>query len=293
MLCDTFQGSGNHGSLEDRLDEPLASASGLVDKQSVTLVPRAADAAAGGVGAPIALGAPVCLPAPAKARRGSDSDDGYAMGSLFDDEPTPVVTTRAASGYKPKAKCAAPLLLVICLLQYGNKMGCPSAERTACMRSSRKLRVALTCVCSSITSGVLPGIATVMLAVVKKVASPAAWSGLPLTHTTPPLPCRCSAHRIASHRRGSFFSVQEDAVNLRAGALPGAAGLGNLGNTCFMNSSLQCLSHALPIMRCFLTGAFNQARTEACHVCLVPSTSCCGSQSSASAFGTAGGVRAV
>ena len=36
----------------------------------------------------------------------------------------------------------------------------------------------------------------------------------------------------------------------------GLAGLSNLGNTCFMASSLQCLSHAPPLAAFFLAGTY-------------------------------------
>ncbi|KAI9511390.1 hypothetical protein F5148DRAFT_1171203 [Russula earlei] len=44
----------------------------------------------------------------------------------------------------------------------------------------------------------------------------------------------------------------------RSSIKPGTLGLGNLGNTCFMNSAIQCLAHTPQLTDYFLTGVFTQ-----------------------------------
>ncbi|KZT18330.1 cysteine proteinase [Neolentinus lepideus HHB14362 ss-1] len=43
---------------------------------------------------------------------------------------------------------------------------------------------------------------------------------------------------------------------LKSSQEPGTLGLGNMGNTCFMNSALQCLAHTKELTEYFLTGVF-------------------------------------
>lgn len=74
---------------------------------------------------------------------------------------------------------------------------------------------------------------------------------LPESNTTTSSPIMAGCGRPA--RAASFA---EDQTIQREGGRPGLVGLTNLGNTCFMNSSLQCLMHAVPILRLFLSGSY-------------------------------------
>jgi ubiquitin carboxyl-terminal hydrolase 4/11/15 len=57
----------------------------------------------------------------------------------------------------------------------------------------------------------------------------------------------------------SYPSVDDmdvESENTQIGRKRLASGLGNLGNTCFMNSTLQCLAHTDPLRRYFLSGEY-------------------------------------
>ncbi|KAI0629147.1 cysteine proteinase [Trametes polyzona] len=64
----------------------------------------------------------------------------------------------------------------------------------------------------------------------------------------------------STFKSGPVVTVSKPGPSTRPKAQhdPGTLGLGNMGNTCFMNSAIQCLAHTTELMDYFLTGVYQK-----------------------------------
>ncbi len=66
-------------------------------------------------------------------------------------------------------------------------------------------------------------------------------------------------HELRCDRVGE---VEEKKMTMTPTSRKGLCGLQNLGNTCFMNSGLQCLSHVLELTEYFLSDKYSKEINE-------------------------------
>uniref|UniRef100_A0A7S2STD1 ubiquitinyl hydrolase 1 n=1 Tax=Rhizochromulina marina TaxID=1034831 RepID=A0A7S2STD1_9STRA len=68
----------------------------------------------------------------------------------------------------------------------------------------------------------------------------------------------CQASHWKFHKKFCLAGVEDPSPKMTPQTRRGFVGLVNLGNSCYMNSAIACLSHVYPITRHFLSGVFKE-----------------------------------